>query len=80
MNLLRNHMLYFKKQISEVCRENQIQLPPEYFLPIPPEVDQNYFANPESERAVRIIKNFGRCYSNTTEKAEKFNDTQLVLF
>ena len=80
MNLLRNHIFYFKKQISEACKGNQIQLPPEYFLPIPPKVDPNYFANPKSERAIRIINNFGRCYSDTTEKAEKFNDTQLVLF
>ena len=80
MNLLRNHMFYYKGNISKLCREKQIALPPEYYLPIPPKVDQNYFTDPSSPRAKRIVSNWGPCYSDTLEKGEKFNETQLVLF
>ena len=77
MNLLRNHMFYFKKSIAELCYENDIKLPPEYFLPIPPQVDSNYFADLTSPRAKKIIE-----HSAHTEKVKKpkFNADQLVLF
>lgn len=45
MNLTRNHIISYKRDIAELCEENGMPLPEEYFLKIPPEVDDNYMAN-----------------------------------
>jgi hypothetical protein len=41
MNLIRNHILNDKRRLLELCPDN---LPREYYLPTPPEVDKNYMA------------------------------------
>lgn len=55
MNLLRNHMIYAKSAIRSLCEEFGILMPNEMDIPIPPYVDANYFADPTSERAQRIM-------------------------
>lgn len=55
MNLLRNHMIYAKSTIRSLCEEFGILTPNEMEIPIPPCVDANYFADPTSERAQRIM-------------------------
>ena len=45
MNLTRNHIIAYKRDIAELCEENGMPLPEEYFLKILPEVDDNYMAN-----------------------------------
>lgn len=80
MNLLLHHMLYFKQQIFNFCQEQQLELPPEYYLPIPPKVDPNYFANPHSPRAKNIVATWGSYYSDTQETGKNFNKNQLILF
>ena len=42
MNLNRNHIIYYKMRLRELCPDGN--LPEEYFLPTPPEVDDNYLA------------------------------------
>lgn len=42
MNLTRNHIIYYKMRLRELCPDGN--LPEEYFLPTPPEVDDNYLA------------------------------------
>lgn len=37
MNLVRNHFMYHKRKIVEVCERNGWPLPDEYYLPMPPE-------------------------------------------
>lgn len=59
MNLVRNHILYCKRMIEEKLME--AEYPEEYFLDTPPEVDDNYMANPDlirkkANEAVRSIK------------------------
>jgi squalene cyclase len=44
MNLIRNHILYYKDQLLRNQPEN---LPAIYFTKTPPEVDSNYMANKE---------------------------------
>ena len=44
MNLTRNHILSYKREIREICEENSIPLPEEYYFPTPPEIDNNYMA------------------------------------
>lgn len=42
MNLTRNHIIYDKRRLLELCEALQEPLPEEYYLPLPPEVDNNY--------------------------------------
>ena len=52
MNLVRNHILYWKRMIEENLQE--AEYPEEYFLDIPPEVNQNYMAHPDQIREKAI--------------------------
>lgn len=45
MNLTRNHIIYYQSKMREACTENQLPLPEEYYLSLPPKVDNNYMAN-----------------------------------
>ena len=47
MNLVRNHIIYTKRQIKELCEANGIELPEAYHRALPPEVDFRYMANIE---------------------------------
>lgn len=77
MNLVRNHILYYKRKISEICEENKISFPEELYLPSPPKVNNSYMANlKQEERVERIISLGGRV---TTGKAI-FDERQLSLF
>ncbi len=42
MNLTRNHIIYNKCRLLEVCEALQEPLPEEYYLPSPPKVDNHY--------------------------------------
>ena len=37
MNLTRNHIIYYKMRLRELCKDGN--LPEEYYLPTPPEVN-----------------------------------------
>lgn len=78
LNLVRNHVIYYKKQIFKLCEDNNLKVPQEYFISIPL-VDNNYFAKPNSERAIRIIRDYGLCL-NTKETNNIGNNEQLRLF
>lgn len=52
MNLVRNHILHWKRMIEENLQE--AEYPEEYFLDIPPEVNQNYMAHPDQIREKAI--------------------------
>lgn len=54
MNLTRNHILYYKREIEECCEATGTELPPEYYLPTPPEVDDNYMVMKKGKRAEKI--------------------------
>lgn len=47
MNLVRNHIIYTKRQVKELCEANDIELPKAYHRSLPPEVDFRYMANIE---------------------------------
>lgn len=56
MNLTRNHIIYYQRLIREVCVENQLPLPEEYYFSPPPEVDMNYMSSlKQKERVKRIF-------------------------
>lgn len=48
MNLVRNHIIWYKKQIEEQLEENEY--PKWYYRELPPEVDHNYMADPDGIR------------------------------
>lgn len=77
MNLVRNHILYYKKKISEICSQECFAIPEEYYLPTPPEVDNNFMANFKQKDRVERLRQYGNVL--TTVKVD-FNETQLSLF
>lgn len=48
MNLVRNHIIYYKQQLSEEA--TLFLLPKAYYREVPPEVDNNYMARPDEIR------------------------------
>lgn len=48
MNLVRNHIMYYKQQLSEEA--TLFLLPEAYYREVPPEVDNNYMARPDEIR------------------------------
>ena len=55
MNLTRNHIIYARRQIVEICEENDWALPAEYFLPLPPEMPDGYMASLDQENAGEAV-------------------------
>ena len=58
LELVRNHIIYFKSQIEETC---PLYMADELYLrELPPEVDQNYMANPDKirEQARRSLETY----------------------
>ena len=60
MNLTRNHIIYYRKQIEVLCKENGLPLPAEWYLPVPPAVDENYMANFEQTDRVKRLNQTGK--------------------
>ncbi|HIZ80693.1 MAG TPA: hypothetical protein H9722_01190 [Candidatus Mediterraneibacter pullistercoris] len=76
MNLNRNHIIYDKRQIEKVCRDNGLPLPEEYYTPTPPEVSNYYMANLKNKRRVQMIGN----REMLTTKRNKYDRDQMSLF
>lgn len=76
MHLTRNHIIHDKRQISEICTENNLPLLEEMYLPTPPEVDDYYMANLKQKKRVERIGNRERM----TTKKNKYDRQQLSLF
>ena len=77
MNLTRNHIIYEQEQIRKICEENQITLPEEYYLSIPPEVDMNYMANLKQRDRVKRIFYGGYV---PVKKKYYYDEQQICLF
>lgn len=77
MNLIRNHILYYKRQIRGICEENSISLPDEYYLPTPPEVEDGYMANTKQKERVVRLRNHG---VKITRKKPQYDFEQKSLF
>ena len=75
MNLTRNHIIYDRKQIEEICQETGKPLPEEYYLPMPPKVNNGYMANVNQKERVKRFVSLG--YKITTRKVKFEDDGQL---
>lgn len=62
LNLVHNHIHYYKKIIQECSDELGLEYPEVYFRDIPPKVDTDYIAQPE-----RIIKDAQEAYQELSE-------------
>lgn len=77
MNLTRNHIISYKKDIAELCEQTGMALPEEYFLKVPPEVDNNYMASFKQKARVDRLKQQGNVLSL---KKRKFVDDGQMEF
>ncbi len=77
MNLTRNHILSYKREISEICEENNLSLPEEYYLPTPPEVENSYMANTKQKERVKRLRQEG---FSIKRKRVKYSMEQQSLF
>ena len=50
MNLIRNHIIYYKRQISELCEQNGLEIPKCWERKLPPLMDIDYMAQPDKIR------------------------------
>lgn len=78
MNLTRNHIIYGKRRIEEICEEHGIPIPEEMYLPTPPEVDNYYMAHLRDKKQVERVA-FG-CRERIVTKRNKYDRDQLSLF
>lgn len=74
MNLTRNHVIYGKQRLEALCDEAGIDLPEEYYLPIPPKVQDGYMADMNGERA----KNLAKALFLTGRKPEKYPEQGAI--
>ena len=77
MNLTRNHILSYKREIREICEENSIPLPEEYYFPTPPEIDNNYMATLKQKQRVQRLRR--QAYKLNRKKTE-YDLEQQSLF
>ncbi len=77
MNLTRNHILSYKKQIRELCEENNMPLSDGYYLPTPPEVDDDYMATLSQKERVKRLKQQG---AQLNRKKKAYDLAQESLF
>lgn len=78
INLIRNHIISYKRDIVELCEKTGMPLPEEYFLRVPPKVDDNYMANLKQKARVERLKQQG---NELSRKKQRFvDDGQLEFF
>ena len=77
LNLTRNHIISYKRDIAELCEKAGMPLPEEYFLKVPPEVDDNYMASFKQKSRVERLKQQGDTLS---QKKKKFVDDGQMEF
>ena len=44
LNLVRNHIFYYLKELEKICGDKFFLYPDEYYWPVPPEVPNDYMA------------------------------------
>lgn len=76
MNLTRNHILSYKREIREICEENNLALPEEYYLPTPPEVPNQYMSDGADQRRVERFRKMGK---HLVYGKIEYDDSQLCF-
>ena len=77
MNLTRNHIIYYKRQLEDICRSTGCDLPEEYYLATPPDVDDKYMAHlKQKDRVQRLFYMRGA----PVLKRYSYDEQQMSLF
>ena len=77
MNLVRNHIIYSKRKLEELCEGKE--LPEVYYTPTPEKVDDDYMAI-DGEFYECRMKNIARLHTNITTKTPAELERQQELF
>ena len=77
LNLVRNHIIYNKGKVMEICEELGLPLPEEYYFPIPPKLPKDFMVNLKQTERVKRLRQFG---CRIVTKAPNYDNTQLSLF
>ena len=77
MNLTKNHIIAYKRDIAELCEKTGMSLPEEYFLKVPPEVENNYMASLKQRERVERLRGQG---NKLSQKKQKFVDDGQLEF
>ena len=86
MNLVRNHIFYFKWRIRELCEENGMIMPEEAFFNVPPEVPDSLWTRPTgTEVHHRINEWYGSNHplvisDGSIPEFVPFEEGQMTLF
>lgn len=58
INLIRNHVIYYRIQIINLCLIRNLEVPVCYYEPVPPKVDDHYMAdlNPNNEHQIKRLE------------------------
>lgn len=76
LNLTRNHIIYDKCLIRELCEGSGASLPGEYYIPTPPEVDDNYMAGMRQKARVQRLKQQG---CKPSRRAAEYDSGQMAM-
>lgn len=78
MNLERNHIIYHKRRLEELCAGQE--LPEAYFIPTPETVDDNYMAPNGEHYARRMEKCMLKLHAGIVTKMPAEIEKNQVLF
>lgn len=76
MNLVRNHIIYFKNQLINQAEEEQQSIPPEVYWAIPPEVPNSFMVRDGKYYKIRC-KNWDK---ESVSRIVLNADTDMSLF
>ena len=76
MNLVRNHIISYKRDIREHCQLYGLPVPEECYIPIPPEVDGRYMAELGTDRVEKLRAFHGKL--NHNDLSYDAEQTELV--
>lgn len=77
MNLVRNHIVYAKNQILQLAEKGE-EIPEEYYIPTPPEVDDNYIVKDNKYYKIRS-KRLEKQGEQLTHEKTRYNGEQTSL-
>ena len=80
LNLVRNHIIYYKRQMQEISEEYGCFLPEVYYREVPPKVESDYMAETDKilEDALKVKEIFreNADYQKLLSYADKLTDEQ----
>ena len=79
MNLVRNHIIYDKQRLLELCEQLNESLPEEYYIQTPPEVDDNYMCKVGKyfKKRKQHIEAYGMTVVTKPPKVKNTGQTEL---